>query len=167
MHQATEMSKEHSNPAVDAATAQDQTKETPTCPDLSTTRRHPPHHARSSLESTATTLPPYSQHSARPPSYNDAGIYASCSTPSATTQSQSKPRGQPFSAASLSAVMATSSSSTDKMHSRSGSRKVDDWNEDSTYKSKLASMKGSSTRKWNYFGADIGGNPFKRSSKRN
>jgi hypothetical protein len=103
------------------------------------------------------------------PKYNDAGIYATRPNPS--TQPTRKPRSnpspsnQPISAAALNAVMATSSSSTDKMHSKSSSsRKVDDWNEDSTYKSRLASMVGN-TRKWNYFGADIGGNPFRRKKR--
>ncbi|GAB7332473.1 hypothetical protein MBLNU13_g04270t1 [Cladosporium sp. NU13] len=104
------------------------------------------------------------------PKYNDAGIYATRPNPSTSTQQtkphpQPNPRNQPISAASLNAVMATSSSSTDKMHSQPlSSRKVDNWNEDPTYKSRLASMVGS-TRKWNYFGADIGGNPFRRSKK--
>ena len=98
------------------------------------------------------------------PEYNDAGIYATRPTPSTQTKPRTNknPSNQPISAAALNAVMATSNSSTDKMHSKpSSSRKVDDWNEDPTYKSRLASMVGS-TRKWNYFGADIGGNPFRR-----
>ena len=62
--------------------------------------------------------------------------------------------------------MATSSSENDKMHSKR-SKKVNDWNEDSTYKSRLAKMTGSG-RNWNYFGADIEqyGNPFKRFGKK-
>lgn len=98
------------------------------------------------------------------PKPNDAGIYATRPNPSTQPKPRmnKNPSNQPISAAALNAVMATSSSSTDKMHSKpSNSRKVDDWNEDPTYRSRLASMVGS-TRKWNYFGADIGGNPFRR-----
>ena len=125
--------------------------------------------SNSTDESTSPTLLSYDPISNLAPKYNDAGIYATRPNPS--TQPTSKPLAhpnpnhQPVSAAALSAVMATSSSSTDKMHSQpSSSRRVDDWNEDPTYKSRLASMVGS-TRKWNYFGADIGGNPFRRSKK--
>lgn len=125
-----------------------------------------PSHARSSFDSTAPTLLSYDQDSDRIPRYNDAGIYASRPNPSTQLKPRASPSRQPVGAAAVNAVMATSSSSTDKMHSQpSSSRKVDDWNEDPTYKSKLASMVGS-TRKWNYFGADIGGNPFRRSSGR-
>lgn len=122
---------------------------------------------RSSLESTATVtaLPPYSQQSDRPPKYNDAGIYASLPSPSGENKTQAKRVSQPFSAASINAVMATSSSSNDRMHSRQlSSRKVENWNEDPSYKAKLSSI-GESTRKWNYFGADIGENPFRRKKK--
>lgn len=114
---------------------------------------------RSSLESTATTLPSYSKQSDQPPKYGSAGMVGDRSTSSR----QPKPQGQPISAASLSAVMATSSSSNDKMHSKR-SKKVDDWNKDDTYKGKLSRMVGS-TGKWNYFGSDIGGNPFSRKKK--
>ena len=123
-----------------------------------------PSYARSSFSSTGPTLLSYDQESDRIPKYNDAGIYASRPNPSTQPKPRVSPSRQPVSAAAVNAVMATSSSSTDKMHSQPpSSRKVDDWNEDPTYKSKLASMVGS-TRKWNYFGADIGGNPFRRSS---
>lgn len=123
--------------------------------------------SKSDIPPTLLSYDPTSNH---PSKYNDAGIYAT--RPNASTSNQQtrphpqpNPRNQPISAASLTAVMATSSSSTDKMHSQpSSSRKVDDWNEDPTYKSRLASMVGS-TRKWNYFGADIGGNPFRRAKK--
>ena len=119
-------------------------------------------------KTTNDTAPPsllsYDQPSDRAPKYNDAGIYATRPNPSTQPKSKSSRTNQPVSAASLNAIMATSSSSTDKMHSQpSSSRKVDDWNEDPTYRSKLASMVGTSKRKWNYFGADIGGNPFRRS----
>ena len=121
----------------------------------------------STTKSTTPTLLSYDPSSKHPPKYNDAGIYATRPNPSIQSKPkpQPNPRNQPVSAASLNAVMATSSSSTDKMHSQPSSpRRVDDWNEDPTYKSRLASMVGS-TRKWNYFGADIGGNPFRRSKK--
>lgn len=122
---------------------------------------------RSSLESTATatTLPPYSQQPDRPPKYNDAGVYATRPKQSTEPKPRAKRVSQPFSAASINAVMATSSSSTDKMHSQpSSSRRVENWNEDPSYKAKCSSI-GESTRKWNYFGADIGGNPFRRKKK--
>jgi hypothetical protein len=126
--------------------------------------QQPSSSTRTSQESTTTTLPSYSQSSTGPPKYSDAGIYCKRQNPSNT--SQAKPPTQPFNAAAVNAVMATSSSGTDKMHSKRGNlRKVDDWTEDPTYKSRLASMVGS-TRKWNYFGADIGGNPFRRSGKK-
>jgi hypothetical protein len=125
---------------------------------------------RTRQESKAATLPSYSQQADRPPTYSDAGIYSFRPNPSNNLESESRPQAkpptQPFNAAAVNAIMATSSSSTDKMHSKPGSsRKVDDWNEDPTYKSRLASLVGS-TRKWNYFGADIGGNPFRRSGKK-
>lgn len=109
--------------------------------------------ARSSLESTATTLPSYSKQPDQPPKYGSPGMVSG-------RPNKPKPQGQPISAASLSAVMATSSSSNDKMHSKP-SKKVDDWNKDHTYKGRLSRMMGS-TGKWNYFGSDIGGNPFSR-----
>jgi hypothetical protein len=130
----------------------------------SVSKQQPYSSIRTSQESTATTLPSYNQSSTRPPTYSDAGIYSK--RQSHSNSSQPKPPTQPFNAAAVNAIMATSSSSTDKMHSKRGSsRKVDDWNEDPTYKSRLASMVGS-TRKWNYFGADIGGNPFRRLGKK-
>lgn len=135
----------------------------------SSSESRPSLYSRSSLESTATTLPPYTHHSIRPPKYSEASPYMYSGRPNPANQSKSpaKPRGQPFNAASVNAVMATSSSSTDKMHSKRGTlRRVDDWNEDTTYKSRLASMVGISSRRWNYYGADIGGNPFRRSGKR-
>lgn len=117
--------------------------------------------ARRSMESRATTLPSYREQSDQPPSYGAAK--AQSGEPS--TSEKQKPRAQPtssagVSAAAISAVMATSSSENDKMHSKRP-KKVDDWNKDSTYKGKLARMTGS-TSKWNYFGADVGENPFKR-----
>jgi hypothetical protein len=122
---------------------------------------------RSSLESTATTLPSYSEQSDRPPTYSRAGM----SSTQKNSTAEPLPRATPnrasnpphgVSAASISAIMATSSSENDKMHSKR-SKKVNDWNEDSTYKSRLAKMTGSG-RNWNYFGADIEqyGNPLKR-----
>jgi hypothetical protein len=124
---------------------------------------------QSNTNATNKTTPPtllsYDQPSKLAPKYNDAGIYATRPNPSAQPKPPANPNKQPVSAAALSAVMATSTSSTDKMHSQpSSSRKVNDWNEDPTYRSRLASMVGS-TRKWNYFGADIGGNPFGRGKK--
>lgn len=122
---------------------------------------------RSSMESTATTLPTYSERPDQPPAYDSMSVrQAPSSTPPdsrlrATSSRNSQPSGP--NAVAVSAMLATSSSSTDKMHSHHP-KKVDDWNEDPTYKSKLASMTGSS-RRWNYFGADIGPNPFKRRSK--
>lgn len=120
---------------------------------------------RSSLESTATTLPSYSEHAERPPIYNGTGMRegqsaSRTSRPRPDVSGSSNPSG--VSAAAISAVMATRSSENDKMHSK-GPKKVDDWNKDSTFKGKLASMKGS-TSKWNYFGADVEqyGNPFKK-----
>lgn len=118
---------------------------------------------RSSLESAAITLPSYGEHAARPPTYasmrGEQSAYGP-SKPRPGVSSPSNPSG--VSAAAISAVMATGSSVNDKMHSK-GPKKIDDWNKDSTFKGKLASMKGS-TGKWNYFGADIEqyGNPFKR-----
>lgn len=142
-----------------------------TQPQSTPTTDNPKDHSNPTAESkTPSTLLSYDPTSNHSPKYNDAGIYATRPNPSTSTQQtrphpQPNPRNQPISAASQNAVMATSSSSTDKMHSQpSSSRKVDDWNEDPTYKSRLASMVGS-TRKWNYFGADIGGNPFRRSKK--
>ena len=146
---------------------QSRATEKPTPSDL---QDQSPAPSNSTTESTTPTLLSYDPSSSPPPKYNDAGIYATRPNPSTSTQQtkphpQPNPRNQPVSAAALNAVMATSSSNTDKMHSQpSSSRKVDDWNEDPTYKSRLASMVGS-TRKWNYFGADIGGNPFRRSKK--
>ena len=149
----------------DAENARHQTTGEPKCTGLSS-RDRKPILSKSSTESTAPTLLSYSEQSGQPSKYNDAGIYARYSHPSAHSKPRANPQYQPVSASAVNAVMATSSSSTDKMHSqRSSSRKVDDWNEDPTYKSKLASMVGS-TRKWNYFGADIGGNPFRRSGGR-
>jgi hypothetical protein len=119
-----------------------------------TSRQQPSPIPRGSLESTATTLPSYSEQSDGPPTYSRAGM---SSTPN---RASNPPHGA--SAASISAIMATSSSENDKMHSKR-SKKVNDWNEDSTYKSRLAKMTGSG-RNWNYFGADIEqyGNPFER-----
>jgi hypothetical protein len=114
-------------------------------------------------ENTAPALLSYDQQSDQPPKYNDAGIYATRQNPSTQPKPRLNSSNGPVNAAAVNAVMATSSSSTDKMHSQpSTSRKVDDWNADPTYQSRLASMVGS-TRKWNYFGADVGGNPFRRS----
>lgn len=122
---------------------------------------------RGSLESTATTLPPYSEQSDQSPTYSRADLPSRQRNPARgpVTQASSSRASNPppgVSAASISAIMATSSSENDKMHSKR-SKKVNDWNEDSTYKSRLAKMTGSG-RNWNYFGADIEqyGNPFKR-----
>ncbi|KAM0724323.1 hypothetical protein Q7P37_000205 [Cladosporium fusiforme] len=119
-----------------------------------------PANARSSLEYKSSSVPfnrgkadhqlPRHQSTTSPSNTNDSGT--------ARPKSQQPPGP---SAAAISAVMATSSSENDKMHSKKREKKVDDWSEDSTYKGKLARMTGS-TRKWNYFGADIGENPFKR-----
>jgi hypothetical protein len=58
-------------------------------------------------------------------------------------------------------MFAPSDPRTDKMHT-TRPKKVEDYDEDPTYKGKLARMTGS-TSKWNYFGHDIEqyGNPFK------
>ncbi|KAM0700141.1 hypothetical protein Q7P36_000353 [Cladosporium allicinum] len=133
----------------------------------SSSRQQPSPPPRSSLESTATTLPSYKEQFDRPPTYSSAGMSSRQSNPPAKPVPRASsgsisnpPHG--VSAASISAIMATSSSENDKMHSKR-SKKVNDWNEDSTYKSRLAKMTGSG-RNWNYFGADIEqyGNPFKR-----
>lgn len=150
----------------DAKQTQDQVNEAETSTSSSSGQRAalPP---RSSLESTATTLPSYSEQSDRPPTYSRVGM----SSRQGKTPAEPLPRATPsstsdppagVSAASISAIMATSSSENDKMHSKR-SKKVNDWNEDSTYKSRLAKMTGSG-RNWNYFGADIEqyGNPLKR-----
>lgn len=155
-----------SGPAEAANKSQDPVKDSEKSID-STSSQRPSLFPRSSLESTATasTLPPYSQQPDRPPKYNDAGIHAYRPNPSDEPRRQAKRVSQPFSAASINAVMATSSSSNDKMHSQpSSSRRVENWNEDPSYKAKVSSI-GESTRKWNYFGADIGGNPFRRKKK--
>lgn len=64
-------------------------------------------------------------------------------------------------------MLSTSSASTDKMHTHHQQR-VEDWNEDPTYRQKVASKGGLSSSKWNYFGAEIGqyGNPFKSLSRK-
>jgi hypothetical protein len=132
-----------------------------------TSRQQPSPIPRGSLESTATTLPSYSEQSDGPPTYSRAGMSSRQAIPTAEplpratpNRASNPPHGA--SAASISAIMATSSSENDKMHSKR-SKKVNDWNEDSTYKSRLAKMTGSG-RNWNYFGADIEqyGNPFER-----
>lgn len=121
--------------------------------------------SRSSLESTATTLPPYSEGSDRPPTYSSGSV------PLSKSNAARKPKAQaPVSNASCSsgpnaaavrAILAPSDPRTDKMHT-TRPKKVEDYDEDPTYKGKLARMTGS-TRKWNYFGHDIEqyGNPFK------
>jgi hypothetical protein len=133
----------------------------------SNSRQQPSLLPRSSLESTATTLPSYSEQPDQPPTYSRTGTSSRPRNPPAQPQPRVTPSSAPnpphgVSAASISAIMATSSSENDKMHSKR-SKKVNDWNEDSTYKSRLAKMTGSG-RNWNYFGADIEqyGNPFKR-----
>lgn len=120
---------------------------------------------RNGLGSTATSLPSYSEHAERPPTYSGASLRggqgtSGTSRPIPDESGLSNPSG--VSATAISAIMATRSSENDKMHSK-GPKKVDDWNKDSTFKGKLASMKGS-TSKWNYFGADVEqyGNPFKK-----
>lgn len=134
----------------------------------STSEQRQSFHPRDSFESIATMLPSYSEQSAPPPSYS----HSSSSSRQKRTVADFVPRATPnnasnpphgVSAASISAVMATSSSENDKMHLK-GSKKVDDWNEDSTFKSRLAKLNNGSGRNWNYFGADIEqyGNPFKR-----
>lgn len=136
-----------------------------------------PPYRRSSVESTATELPQYHeeqqhqqqhQQSARPPSYNDTRIYAHWKSVSEGYARPPKSKSQPFDATAVNAVLATSSSSTDRMHSQrsDSSNRVDDWGEDPTYKTRLSKLAQGSSRKWNYFGADIGGNPFRRSSKK-
>lgn len=121
-------------------------------------------HPRSSLDSTATELPAYRRHPDRPPSYNKSRIYDHWRNVSEGYAGPSNSKGRPFDATAVNAVLATSSSNTDKMHSKPSGR-VEDWNEDSTYKSRLRKLGQGSSRKWNYFGADIGGNPFRRSGK--
>lgn len=120
--------------------------------------------SRASLESTATTLPPYREQPDRPSRYDSASVPTA--GPHIDPKLQSRPQASSagVSAAAVSAVMATSSSENDKMHSKR-SQKVDDWNKDFTYKGKLSRMTGSSG-KWNYFGADVGGNPFKGFGKK-
>lgn len=141
------------------STGANQTNEAGKSTDVSS-KELQPSHAKSSMESTATSLPPYREQSIQPPRYSSKGLPSE--QPSASREP--KPRAQPsssgVSAAAISAVMATSSSENDKMHSKR-TKKVDDWNKDNTYKGKLARMTGSE-RKWNYFGADVGENPFKR-----
>jgi hypothetical protein len=155
--------KEILSKSVDSTDSQDENESVQRTTE-SVSKQQPSSSTRTSQESTTTTLPSYSQNSTRPTTYSEASIYSKRQNPS--NKSQAKPPSQPFNAAAVNAVMATSSSSSDKMHSKRGSsRKVDDWNEDPTYKSRLASMVGS-TRKCNYFGADIGGNPFRRSGKK-
>lgn len=138
-----------------------------------------PPYRRSSVESTVTELPQYDeeqqhqhqhqhQQSARPPSYNDSRIYAHWKSVSDNHARPEKSKSQPFDATTVNAVLSTSSSSTDRMHSprSSSSNKVNDWSEDPTYKSRLSKLAQGSSRKWNYFGADIGSNPFRSSSRK-
>jgi len=125
---------------------------------------------RASFESTATTLPPYSEQPVQPPSYSQSGapskkrLTVADFVPHATPSSASSNQRHGVSAASVSAVMASSSSENDKMHSKRSSQKVDDWNEDPTFRARLAKLNNGSKRNWNYFGADIEqyGNPFGR-----
>lgn len=139
----------------------------------SSTATELPPYRKSSIESTATELPQFSeeqqhQQSARPPSYNNSRIYAHWQSVSDGHARRTKSKSQPFDATAVNAVLATSSSSTDRMHSQrsDSSNRVDDWGEDPTYKSRLGRLAQGSSRKWNYFGADIGGNPFRRSNVR-
>ncbi|KAH0013787.1 hypothetical protein KCU78_g9014, partial [Aureobasidium melanogenum] len=120
---------------------------------------------RSSLESTATTLPPYNESSDRPPTYNGSDLPLGQST---FTNRSKAPAHIPNTsssdgpnAAAVRAMFAPSDPRTDKMHT-TRPKKVEDYDEDPTYKGKLSRMTGS-TSKWNYFGHDIGqyGNPFK------
>jgi hypothetical protein len=152
--------------APDASKAQEQTNAAEKSTSSSSKQQSPPLQ-RGSLESTATTLPSYGQQSDQLPLCSRAGRSSKQQNlptepmPRASSGSASNPPAG-VSAASISAIMATSSSENDKMHSKR-SKKVNDWNEDNTYKSRLAKMTGSG-RNWNYFGADIEqyGNPFKR-----
>lgn len=152
----------HSRASTDVQEGQKQLNEAKPSTDTASEQR-PSLAPRSSMESRATTLPSYREQADQPPRYS-----SSTSTRPGPSAQNPRPRAPAsssgVSAAAISAVMATSSSEHDKMHSK-GTKKVDDWNKDNTYKGKLARMTGSSG-KWNYFSADVGENPFKRFGKK-
>ncbi|CAD0099587.1 unnamed protein product [Aureobasidium mustum] len=126
------------------------------------TKRRPSFATRSSLESTATTLPSYSGVSDQPPAYSGSALPSSSAgklKAQAHTSNASSSSGP--NAAAVRAMFAPPDPRTDKMHTTRPKR-VENYDEDPTYKGKLARMTGS-TSKWNYFGHDIEqyGNPFK------
>lgn len=120
---------------------------------------------KSSLESTATTLPSYNEGSDRPPTYSNnnspSGQPKSTGNPRAAAHVPTASSSSGPNAAAVRAMFAPSDPRTDKMHT-TRPKKVEDYDEDPTYTGKLARMTGS-TSKWNYFGHDIEqyGNPFK------
>lgn len=120
---------------------------------------------RSSLESTTTILPPYNENPDRPRTRSDSslplGQSNSTRRPKAKAHAFNASSSSGPNAAAVRAVFAPSDPRTDKMHT-TRPKKVEDYDEDPTYKGKLARMTGS-TSKWNYFGHDIEqyGNPFK------
>lgn len=141
-------------------------------PTPSTSGQRPPLAPRSSQESTATTttLPPYTERPAQPPSYNSSTNTDTTPAPRLNLTGTPLPLGatgpRPSSgpnAAAVSAMMSTSSSSNDRMHTRGAKKEAGYWDENPTLKQKLKESEGS-TRTWNYFGADIEqyGGPFKR-----
>ncbi|KAG9678098.1 hypothetical protein KCU99_g2308, partial [Aureobasidium melanogenum] len=128
-------------------------------------KRRPSIPTRSSLESTATTLPPYNEGSDQPPTYSGSDLPLGQSTSARKTKAPAHVHNASSSdgpnAAAVRAMFAPSDPRTDKMHT-TRPKKVEDYDENPTYKGKLARMTGS-TSKWNYFGHDIEqyGNPFK------
>ncbi|KAG9562627.1 hypothetical protein KCU71_g7417, partial [Aureobasidium melanogenum] len=128
-------------------------------------KRRPSIPTRSSLESAATTLPTYNEGSDRPPTYSQSDLTLGQSTSTRRSKAPAHISNASSSsgpnAAAVRAMFAPSDPRTDKMHT-TRPKKVEDYDEDPTYKGKLARMTGS-TSKWNYFGHDIEqyGNPFK------
>lgn len=128
-------------------------------------KRRPSIPTSSSLESSATTLPPYNEGSDRPPTYSSSdlplGQSNSARRSEAPTHVPNASSASGPNAAAVRTMLAPSDPRTDKMHT-TRPKKVEDYDEDPTYKGKLARMTGS-TSKWNYFGHDIEqyGNPFK------
>ncbi|KAK6008544.1 hypothetical protein QM012_000447 [Aureobasidium pullulans] len=128
-------------------------------------KRQPSLSTRNSMESTATTLPPYCEGSDRPPKYSSSGLPLEYSRSAGLSKAQAHASDASSSsgpnAAAVRAMFAPSDPRTDKMHT-TRPKKTENYDEDPTYKGKLARMTGS-TSKWNYFGHDIEqyGNPFK------
>jgi len=131
----------------------------------SSAKQQPSLRIRPSTESTATSLPSYrEEHPNQPPAYSSA--YTSRDTPTQAKVEPSSAIPGP-NAAAVRAILAPSSPSTDKMHSHHHHpKRVENWNSDPTYKGKVARLTGGSSRKWNYFGADVGPNPFKSLGRR-